>query len=101
MRILLAGVPEALPIARVGVVPAQSRRWRLARVGDGRAGGQDANRSPGRDRAARTPAVPARPRPAAIASAVHATIDAAAIGAASIAAATIAADGPAAMVDAA
>src|SRR5580698_8158296 len=78
---LLAGVPESLPIARVGVIPAQSRRGRLAGIGDGRAGGQDADRSAGRDRAARTPAIPARPRPAAVSSAVYAS---AAIGAAAI-----------------
>src|SRR5580693_1382369 len=92
---LLAGVPEALTIAWVGVVPAQSRRRRLARVGDGRARGQDADRSAGRDRAARTPVIPVGSRPAA-------AIDpCAAIDAAPVRAATIAANGSAAMVDAA
>src|SRR5580698_1988585 len=90
---LLAGVPESLSIARVGVIPAQSRRGRLARIGDGRARGQDADRSAGRDRAAGAPAIPARSRPATIASPVDsgAAIDAAAVGPASVRAATIAA----------
>ena len=69
---LLAGVPESLPIARIGVVPAQSRRGWLARVGDGGAGSENADRSAGRDRAAGAPAIPARPRPASVAAAIHA-----------------------------
>jgi hypothetical protein len=100
---LLAGVPESRPIARVAVIPAQSRRGRRACVDRCSPRSEHADSSAGRDRAARTPAI-AGPRPAAISASVDpcAAIDAAAIDPTPVGAATIAANGgSAAMVDAA
>src|SRR3984885_2663002 len=105
-RALLAGVPEALSVARIWVIPAQPRRRRRACVNRRSPCSEHADSRAGRDRAARAPAIPAGPRPAAVYSAVDATtvvavaatihpaaVDAAAIGTAG--------NGAAAMVDAA
>ena len=96
-RRLLAGVPEALAVARIGVVPAQARGRRLAGIGDGRAGGENAERRPGRDRAAGTPAIRG-PRPAAVAAAIDAAVIAVGSGAIAIGSAAV---DPAAVIDAA
>ncbi len=86
---LLAGVPEALPPARVGVVPAEARSRSGAGPRRSRRRADKPKRRAGRDRAARRPAVPGT-RPTAItvsAAAIHAstirraaTISAASVG---------------------
>ena len=76
--LLRAGVPEAVPLARVGVVPAQARLGRRRRPGDRRAVGDEADRRAGRDRAARRPAIGPPDPGAAIDAAVIA--DAAVVG---------------------
>ena len=72
--VLRAGVPEAVPLGRVGVVPAEARLGRRGRPGDRRADGEDADRRAGRDRAAGRPAIGPPDPGAAIDAAVVADV---------------------------
>src|ERR1700733_12484621 len=81
-RRLWASVPEALPAARVGIVPAQVRTRRRARPRGRSSRADEPGRRPRRARAAGAPPIPAGPRPIAVVGA--AAVNAAAVNAAAV-----------------